>query len=145
MGGNLLIIRILFIFSFVPQLNRTVLQPQISESVDSVGSVSIPSNKIRRHSLNPANIPDFFRRVSIGPIGRRMSMRSGRRKSKCPSSTSQPHLHETLSGRVRSPPAGLERTKSVSGTFFRRTQRNNSLRDLQSSTFLFRPSVSGRI
>ena len=104
-------------------MNRTVLQPQTSESVDSVGSVYIPSSKTRRHSMNPATIPDFFRRVSIGPIGRRMSVRSGRRKSRSPSSTSQPHLHETLGGRVCSPASGLDRTKSVSGTFFRRTQR----------------------
>ena len=87
--------------------------------------------------MNPANIPDFFRRVSIGPIGRRMSMRSARRKSKCPSSTSQPHLHETLSGRVSSPPAGLDRTKSVSGTFFRRTQRTAQRTFISSLGYLF--------
>ena len=108
-------------------MNRTVLQPQTSESVDSVGSVYIPSSKTRRHSMNPATIPDFLRRVSIGPIGRRMSVRSGRRKSRSPSSTSQPHLHETLGGRVCSPASGLDRTKSVSGTFFRRTQRTTNI------------------
>ena len=64
-------------------------------------------------------------------------MRSARRKSKCPSSTSQPHLHETLSGRVSSPPAGLDRTKSVSGTFFRRTQRTAQRTFISSLGYLF--------
>ena len=132
---------LLFNFSndSVVTLNKSQakLRHQASESAGSQGSEdSHPPKHLtqeRRHSLNPANIQDFFRRVSIS--SRRFSLRhSNKRKSRSerpsptPSdnmaSTSQPHLNQILKRAAYDPQTGLDRTRSVSGTFFRRTQSN---------------------
>ena len=107
------------------------LHHQVSESVGSDVSDE-PTKHRRRHSLNPANFQDLFRRVSIGQVSRRLSLYRPRRKSKSArtsheevASASQPHLNQIMKRTAYSPQIGLDRTKSVSGTFFRRTQSSN--------------------
>ena len=136
-----------FVSRYEAQRSQTGIQIETLESVDSQGSVAISPSKLRRHS---AHLPDFFRRVSISQIGRRLSVRNARRKSKtfsqelsCTGSNSQPHLHQTTRRTFYSPPTGLERTKSVSGTFFRRTQRK-FLRFLFSFELFSCPGLASR-
>ena len=101
-------------------------------SVKTGSEVSLPcTKKARRHSLNPVVLPDFLRRVSITHMSRKLSLRSQRRSRRRNnetnteevSSSSQPHLNQTLKRSASSHHLGLDRTRSVSGTFFRRTQR----------------------
>ena len=100
--------------------------------VENGSDISITSIiKSRRHSFNPVLLPGFLRRVSISQMGRKMSLRSrklprrntAKTSKEGVSSTSQPHLNQTMK---RSSPAGLDRTRSVSGTFFQRTQHCES-------------------
>ena len=98
---------------------RTEFGHQASESVDSGDmsqlsqSASVePQNGGRRHSLNPVNIPEFLRRVSIGPMmSRRLSLRHPRRKSRSAKtsreeiagamgSNSQPHLNQIMKRQI---------------------------------------------
>ena len=101
-------------------------------SVETDSEVSLPSTrKARRYSLNPVVLPDFLRRVSITQMGRKLSLRSQKLSSRKitkisteeVSSSSQPHLNQSLKRSTSSQHLGLARTRSVSGTFFRRTQR----------------------
>ena len=85
------------------------LDQQICESVES-GKMSMsppaePESVGRRHSLNPVHIPEFIRRVSLGPMSRRLSLRNQRRKSRSArtvgeemggASISQPHLKQNM-------------------------------------------------
>ena len=88
--------------------SRTEFVHQASESVDSMSQSVEPENGGRRHSMNPVHIPEFLRRVSIGPMmSRRLSLRHPRRKSRSAktsreemtgagASTSQPHLNQMM-------------------------------------------------
>ena len=110
-----------------------IFQPKFVYIVENGSDISITSIiKSRRHSFNPGLLPGFLRRVSVSQMGRKMSLRSrklsrrntAKTSKEAVSSTSQPHLNQTMK---RSSPAGLDRTRSVSGTFFRRTQRKSQI------------------
>ena len=116
---------------------RTEFCQQASESVDS-GDISMsPSgeNGGRRHSLNPVHIPEFLRRVSIGPMmSRRLSLRYPRRKSRSAktsreemsgagASTSQPHLNQMMK---RQEKIGTKKMSSIK-------QQTNILRSVSGS------------
>ena len=65
------------------------LHHQMSESAESDSSgknggrrPSIEERE-RRHSLNPGNIHEFFRRMSMGHVSRRLSLRNPGRKTRC--------------------------------------------------------------
>ena len=110
----------------IPRSDSQLLHHQTStESRESNTSTPPKRNHQRRHSLNPANI---FRRVSMIPLSRRMSVRRRSKSAKTSqeemSTTSQPHLNQIMKRTAYSPKTGLDRTQSVSGAFFRRTQSN---------------------
>ena len=99
----------------------------------AAGSSDQSMYKSRRHSINPVPLPDFLRRVSITQISRRMSLKGHKSRRKRSdkrfnsnekmSSKSQPFLNRSFKRTPLSPHSGFDRTISMSGTFFRRTQR----------------------